>query len=72
MIVETLDKSGAPPASCVPSPQGAGLFGFYKVVPQSRDPRVGALPPQCLTNGELWQDEVAVWPAVPVPHPTAA
>ena len=28
--------------------------------------------PQCLTNGELWQDEVAGRPAVPFPHPTAA
>ena len=28
--------------------------------------------PQCLTNGELWQDEVAGRPAVQFPHPTAA
>lgn len=30
------------------------------------------LAPECLTNGELWQDEVTETSAVQVSHPTAA
>lgn len=39
---------------------------------QSRDPRVGEPPPKCLTDGELWQDEVTGRSAVRIPHPAAA
>lgn len=34
--------------------------------------RAWGVAPKCLTDGELWQDEVTVRSAVRVPHPAAA